>query len=245
MVFSVAAGPWQGEIRSRTACPGHWILPADLLELSSTDPLPSDLAGRRWSGRSRRPTRRVMSARAATPCYHPGMRSTRSPLTLGALAIAAALPWYAVFSGTYGLYFYVLVLAPEAGRVRRGCGGHRTVLRLGLRRRAAGRRPAGAAAGGLGVGGVSPSAGRTAGPGGPVVLRNLDVVRGSLRRPECRRHRLFAGAGRRGLAGVGTFRYGGNAGFRPGGHLADVALAGAPGKTVLLSRRRPIGRSHV
>lgn len=35
----------------------------------------------------------------------------------------AALPWYALFSGTYGLYFYVLVLVPQAGRMLDGTAG--------------------------------------------------------------------------------------------------------------------------
>ena len=38
-------------------------------------------------------------------------------LTRGCLLLAAALPWYAVASGVFGLYFYVLLLAPMAGRV--------------------------------------------------------------------------------------------------------------------------------
>ena len=42
-----------------------------------------------------------------------GGRKDRSPgaLTRAALLTAAALPWFAVFSGTYGLYFYILVAA--------------------------------------------------------------------------------------------------------------------------------------
>ena len=39
--------------------------------------------------------------------------------TIVALMIAA-LPWYAVFSGTYGLYFCVLVLMHEAARLALG-----------------------------------------------------------------------------------------------------------------------------
>ena len=33
------------------------------------------------------------------------------PVTRAALLAAAALPWFAIFSGTYGLYFYVLLIA--------------------------------------------------------------------------------------------------------------------------------------
>ena len=42
-----------------------------------------------------------------------GGRKDRSPgaLTRAALLTAAALPWFAVFSGTYGLYFYVVLAA--------------------------------------------------------------------------------------------------------------------------------------
>ena len=42
-----------------------------------------------------------------------GGRKDRSTgaLTRAALLTAAALPWFAVFSGTYGLYFYILVAA--------------------------------------------------------------------------------------------------------------------------------------
>lgn len=39
------------------------------------------------------------------------------PLTRVCLLIAAALPWYAVTSGIFGLYFYVLLLVPQVGRV--------------------------------------------------------------------------------------------------------------------------------
>ena len=42
---------------------------------------------------------------------------------LAALAVAAALPWAAVFTGIVGLYFYVLVLVPEAGRFLGGSAG--------------------------------------------------------------------------------------------------------------------------
>ena len=42
-----------------------------------------------------------------------GGRKDRSTgaLTRAALLTAAALPWFAVFSGTYGLYFYILAAA--------------------------------------------------------------------------------------------------------------------------------------
>lgn len=33
------------------------------------------------------------------------------PVTRAALLAAAALPWFAIFSGTYGLYFYILLVA--------------------------------------------------------------------------------------------------------------------------------------
>ncbi len=41
-------------------------------------------------------------------------------LTRGCLLLAAALPWYAVASGVYGLYFYVLLLVPMAGGILEG-----------------------------------------------------------------------------------------------------------------------------
>ena len=51
------------------------------------------------------------------------MKPARSPFILAALAVAAALPWAAVFSGIVGFYVYVLVLVPEAGRVLGGSAG--------------------------------------------------------------------------------------------------------------------------
>ena len=44
-------------------------------------------------------------------------------LTRAALLAAALLPWYAVLSGTYGLYFYILLIFPQAGRVLSGTAG--------------------------------------------------------------------------------------------------------------------------
>ena len=41
-------------------------------------------------------------------------------LTRGCLLLAAALPWYAVASGVYGLYFYSLLLVPIAGGLLEG-----------------------------------------------------------------------------------------------------------------------------
>ena len=44
-------------------------------------------------------------------------------LTRAALLAAAMLPWYAVLSGTYGLYFYILMIVPQAGGVLSGTAG--------------------------------------------------------------------------------------------------------------------------
>lgn len=44
-------------------------------------------------------------------------------LTRTALLIAAMLPWYALLSGTYGLYFYILLILPQAGRSLGGTAG--------------------------------------------------------------------------------------------------------------------------
>ena len=44
-------------------------------------------------------------------------------LTRTALLAAAMLPWYAVLSGTYGLYFYILLIVPHAGGVLGGTAG--------------------------------------------------------------------------------------------------------------------------
>ena len=56
-----------------------------------------------------------------------GLRSlSKSPdnrpdaFTRGCLLLAAALPWYTVASGVYGLYFYVLLLVPMAGGILEG-----------------------------------------------------------------------------------------------------------------------------
>jgi len=52
----------------------------------------------------------------------PSMSPDNRPdaLTRGCLLLAAALPWYAVASGVYGLYFYVLLLVPMAGGILEG-----------------------------------------------------------------------------------------------------------------------------
>lgn len=47
-------------------------------------------------------------------------------LTRGFLLMAAALPWYAVASGIFGLYFYALLLVPQAGRILAGTAGEVT-----------------------------------------------------------------------------------------------------------------------
>jgi len=52
-------------------------------------------------------------------------RNTRPDmLTRACLLVAAALPWYAVVSGTFGLYFYVLLLVPQVGRLFEGTAGN-------------------------------------------------------------------------------------------------------------------------
>ena len=45
-------------------------------------------------------------------------------LTRVCLLVAAALPWYAVVSGTFALYFYVLLLVPQVGRILDGAAGN-------------------------------------------------------------------------------------------------------------------------
>lgn len=49
-------------------------------------------------------------ADAGSVVGHPSNRKP-APVTRVALVCAALLPWFAVFSGTYGLYFYGLLLA--------------------------------------------------------------------------------------------------------------------------------------
>ena len=44
-------------------------------------------------------------------------------LTRAALLAAAVLPWYAVLSGTYGLYFYILMIVPHVGGLLSGAAG--------------------------------------------------------------------------------------------------------------------------
>ena len=44
-------------------------------------------------------------------------------LTRAALLVAALLPWYAVLSGTYGLYFYILLIISQAGGLLSGTAG--------------------------------------------------------------------------------------------------------------------------
>ncbi|MDE2715704.1 MAG: hypothetical protein OXI33_01645 [Chloroflexota bacterium] len=52
-------------------------------------------------------------------------RDTRlDALTRVSLLGAAALPWYAVASGIFGLYFYVLLLVPQVGRLLDGTAGN-------------------------------------------------------------------------------------------------------------------------
>ena len=45
-------------------------------------------------------------------------------LTRVCLLGAGALPWYAVASGTFGLYFYVLLLVPQVGLALDGAAGN-------------------------------------------------------------------------------------------------------------------------
>ncbi len=49
-----------------------------------------------------------------------GVRPAPDGLTRSSLLFAAALPWYAVVSGVFALYFYILLLVPMAGRVLDG-----------------------------------------------------------------------------------------------------------------------------
>ena len=53
------------------------------------------------------------------------MPETMKPdvLTRVCFLVSAALPWYAVISGVYGLYFYVLLLVVGAGRILDGVAG--------------------------------------------------------------------------------------------------------------------------
>ena len=43
--------------------------------------------------------------------------------TRACLLVAAALPWYAVFSGLFGLYFYVLLAVSQVGSLLGGTAG--------------------------------------------------------------------------------------------------------------------------
>ena len=59
-----------------------------------------------------------------TPAKSAGQEHPKpDALTRAALLVAALLPWYAVLSGTYGLYFYILLTVPQAGRVLDGTAG--------------------------------------------------------------------------------------------------------------------------
>ena len=65
-------------------------------------------------------------SRAANHRRRPGL------LARVALLIAAALPWYAMASGIYGLYFYALMLAARAGDLAGGDTGSAILVCVAL-----------------------------------------------------------------------------------------------------------------
>lgn len=70
-------------------------------------------------------------ATANTPAKSAGQDHPKpDALTRAALLVAAMLPWYAVLSGTYGLYFYILMIVPQAGRVLGGTAGEAAATTL-------------------------------------------------------------------------------------------------------------------
>ena len=104
--------------------------------------------------------------------------------TRACLLVAAALPWYAVFSGLFGLYFYVLLAVPQVGSLLGGTAGEAASVVLFAVTLAA-AAPAGAAAvagdaGGLGLRRFPPLAPRVIRNRGTLELRRFDGLRGAL-----------------------------------------------------------------
>ena len=61
---------------------------------------------------------------SSTPAKSTGQDHPKpDALTRASLLVAAMLPWCAVLSGTYGLYFYILMIVPQAGGVLGGTAG--------------------------------------------------------------------------------------------------------------------------